>query len=56
MVVISKDTGKELTNKQILEEVNRDRSEDWEDYTMDDLKESRNEVIQWIDREYYIVT
>jgi hypothetical protein len=55
MIVISKDTYQELTDEEILEEVNRDRSEDWQDYTLDDLKKSRKEVIQWIDTEYYIV-
>jgi hypothetical protein len=53
--VINKDNGKALNDKEILNEVNRDRSSEWQDYTLEDLKENASEVLYWIDLDYYEV-
>jgi len=51
--VTNRQTGEELTDEQILAEANRDRSAEWQDYTLEDLKESPAEVTDWIDIDYY---
>ena len=53
--VISKDTGKQLTDSEILAEVNRDRSDEWTDYNINDLYNAPSEVLDWIDRAYFDV-
>ena len=53
--VINKDNGKALNDKEILNEVNRDRSSEWQEYTLEDLKETASEVLYWIDVDYYEV-
>ncbi len=55
MKVINKHTGKELSHAEILEEVNRDRSDEWQDYNEDDLNRIPNEVFEWIDPQYFEV-
>lgn len=55
MKVIDKQTGKELTKAEILEEVNRDRSEEWQDYVMEDFETMPEDLIDWIDPQYYEV-
>jgi hypothetical protein len=52
-IVIDKHTNKELTRSEILDEVNRDRSEAWTDYTLEDLVLAPEEVLFWIDETYY---
>jgi hypothetical protein len=37
------------TAQELLEEVNRDRSEDWTDYDMTDLQDCLYEVTEWIE-------
>ena len=53
MVVIDRDTGKSLSNAEILIEVNRDRSEEWTDYNQEDLDAHPADVASWIDSDYY---
>jgi hypothetical protein len=45
-----------LSDKQIIEEINRDRSSHWSDYTIQELKNKPSEVLAWIDENYYEVT
>ena len=42
------------TAEQVLEEVNRDRSDEWQDYTLEDLEECPDEVLEWIEYVYII--
>ena len=42
------------TAEQVLEEVNRDRSDEWQDYTLEDLEEYPDEVLEWIEYAYII--
>ena len=37
------------TAQELLEEVNRDRSDDWTDYTIEDLENSPYDVLEWIE-------
>ena len=37
------------TAQELLEEVNRDRSDDWTAFTMQDLENSPYDVLEWID-------
>jgi hypothetical protein len=53
MKVIDKHTGRELSHAEILEEVNRDRSDEWSNYNGLDLKETPAEVLEWIDPQYF---
>lgn len=55
MKVIDKTTGKELSKTEILKEVNRDRSDEWQDYNETDLEKTPSEVLFWVDEEYFIV-
>ncbi len=55
MKVIDKTTGKELSKAEILEEVNRDRSDEWQDYNETDLEKTPNEVLFWVDEKYFTV-
>lgn len=49
------ETKQKLTNDEILFEINRDRSEGWQDYTLEDLFESNvlDNALSWIDADYY---
>jgi len=53
--VINKDNNQVLNDSQVLFEVNRDRSSEWLNYTLEDLQENASEVLQWIDLDYYTV-
>ena len=55
MKVIDRHTGKELTKAEILEEVNRDRSEGWQNYVMEDFETMPEDLVDWIDPQYYEV-
>jgi hypothetical protein len=37
------------TAQELLEEVNRDRSDDWTPFTMQDLENSPYDVLEWIE-------
>jgi len=37
------------TALELLEEVNRDRSNEWTDYTMEDLEDGLYDVLEWIE-------
>jgi hypothetical protein len=37
------------TAQNLLDEVNRDRSSDWTDYTLTDLENCPYEVLEWIE-------
>jgi hypothetical protein len=47
--------GRQLNNQEILAEVNRDRSEEWEAYTLEDLLLDPRDVLCWLDEHYYEV-
>ena len=51
--VIDKHTGKELSPEEILEEANRDHSDEFIAYTMEDLEQTPEEVLEWIDPQYF---
>ena len=51
--MIDKQTSKILTAKEILEEVNRDRSEEWQPYNMADLFFSPSDLLDWLDPQFY---
>lgn len=53
LIVIDKQTSKILTAKEILEEVNRDRSEEWQPYNMADLFFSPLDLLDWLDPQFY---
>jgi len=55
MLIIDKTTSQILTDLEILNEINRDRSEEWTNYDLNDLKENFEETTDWIDRIYYEV-
>ena len=55
MIVIDRQTGKRLNDQEILAEINRDRSEGWTDYTLQDIATMPEDVIDWIDTKYYEV-
>ena len=48
-------TGKVLTDFEILKEINTDRSHQWTDFTVDDLKEAPEDVLCWIDPQIFKV-
>jgi hypothetical protein len=52
-LVTNKETNKVLTDEEIIEEVNRDRSEEWQPYTIKELHDAPFEVTAWIDSNYY---
>jgi hypothetical protein len=56
MRIIDKHTGKQLTDLEILEEANRDHSDQFIPYTMEDLKTAPVDILDWIDPQYYEVT
>jgi len=53
--VLNKCNGRALTDAEILAEVNRDRSDDWNEYTQSDLQSTTSDVLDWIDTQYYDV-
>lgn len=55
MKVIDKHTNKELSIKEILAEANRDHSDEFQPYTMSDWKESPEDVLDWIDPQYFTI-
>jgi len=55
LTVIDKFSNKILTELEILAEVNRDHSDKWQDYTLDDLHTVQNDVIEWLDPQFYII-
>lgn len=55
MRVIDKHTNKELSIKQILAEANRDHSDEFQPYTMSDWKESPEDVLDWVDPQYFTI-
>lgn len=40
---------KEFTPEELLKEINRDRSEKWQDYTLEELKENLEECLSLTD-------
>ena len=55
MKVICRYGNRVLNKMEIINEINRDRSEGWTDYDLKDLKEDFEDTTYWIDRDYYIV-
>lgn len=51
--VLDKYTNKSLTDIEILLEVNRDKSAQWTPYDANDLIFYPQEVLEWIDPNYY---
>jgi hypothetical protein len=51
--VIDKHDGHVLTDSEILDEANRDHSDEWSNYNGLDLKETPAEVLEWIDPQYF---
>jgi hypothetical protein len=56
MIVFDRVTGRPLSPNEILLEVNRDRSDEWQDYTLEDLRASPEDLADWIDPTYYEVS
>jgi len=48
-------TEKVLSDFEILKEINTDRSHQWTDFNIDDLKESPEDVLCWIDPQIFKV-
>lgn len=55
MRIIDKQTGLVLTDDQILFEVNRDHSAEFIPYTIEDLKTMPEDILDWIDTQYFEV-
>ena len=55
MIIIDKHSKKQLSDLEILAEVNRDHSEQFIFYTLQDLKTMPEDIIDWIDPQYYEV-
>lgn len=57
ITVIDKQTGKVLSDAEVLAEINRDRSAEWTDYTLSDLQapDAMDNAYSWIDLAYYYV-
>ena len=55
MRVFDKQTSRQLSDAEIIEEVNRDRTEEWQPYTELDLKKIPSDILDWIDLTYYEV-
>lgn len=53
--VIDKSDKQVLADYEILDELNRDRSDEWSEYNLDDLHKNPKETLFWIDTEYYEV-
>jgi hypothetical protein len=55
MRIIDRATRHELTKQEILDEVNRDRNEEWRDYIMEDFDIMPEDILGWIDSQYFEV-
>ena len=55
ILVIEKQSNRRLSYNEILNEVNRDRSESWSLFTMDDLISFPDDVTGWLNRDYFDV-
>lgn len=55
MRIIDRTTRHELTKQEILDEVNRDRNEEWQDYIMEDFDIMPEDILGWIDSQYFEV-
>ena len=55
LTVTDRYSGKSLTDREILAEVNRDHSDEWEDYTLNELQTVPHEVTAWLDPQFYII-
>jgi hypothetical protein len=51
--VIDKHSGLALTDSEILDEANRDHTSEFSDYTFEDLETSPEDVLDWIDPQYF---
>ena len=55
LTVTDRYSGKSLTDGEILTEVNRDHSNEWQDYTLNELQTVPHEVTAWLDPQFYII-
>lgn len=55
-LVVDRITGAQLNSSQILIEVNRDRSESWDSFTLEDLEASPHDVLGWLSPDFYSIT
>ena len=55
ILVIEKQSNRRLSYNEILNEVNRDRSESWSLFTMDDLISFPDDVTGWLNHDYFDV-
>ena len=55
ILVIEKQSNRRLSYNEILDEVNRDRSESWSLFTMDDLIGFPDDVTGWLNHDYFDV-
>ena len=55
ITVTDRYSGKSLTDSEILAEVNRGHSDEWQDYTLDELQTVPHEVTAWLDPQFYII-
>ena len=53
LIVKNKYTQKTLNQTEILEEVNRDRSSEWTDYTIEDISLMPEDIAEMLDPQYY---
>lgn len=53
LIVKDKHTQKTLNMVEILEEVNRDRSDEWADYTVQDIFLMPKDIAEMLDPQYY---
>jgi hypothetical protein len=53
LIVKDKHTQKNLNMMEILEEVNRDRSDEWTDYTIQDIFLMPEDIAEMLDPQYY---
>jgi hypothetical protein len=53
LIVKDKHTQKTLNMIEILEEVNRDRSDEWTDYTAQDIFLMPEDIAEMLDPQYY---
>ena len=55
-LVIDRITGAQLNSSQILFEVNQDRSESWDSFTLEDLEASPHDVLGWLSHDFFSIT
>jgi len=53
LIVKDKHTQKTLNMVEILEEVNRDRSDEWTDYVIEDIFTMPEDIAEMLDPQYY---